>query len=79
MDNRKMKNVIEKALTEKYGSELLRFEIQQALHSLAPDDCSFRMVWYTDSNGIVARQWLETIEQWAAGNTEFYFEHSFGG
>ena len=74
-----MKNVIEKALANKYGSELNRFEVQHGYHSQAPDDCSFRMVWYVDSNGLVGRQWLETIEQWAAGNTNFHFEHGFGG
>jgi hypothetical protein len=74
-----MRNVIEKALANKYGSELTEFKVQRCYHSQAPEDCSFQMVWYVESNGAVGRQWLETIEQWAAGNTEFYFEHIFGG
>ena len=70
-------DLIERALACKYGTSVVAFELQQAYHGDAPDDCSFMMVWYTDSKGMVGRQWFETIRQWAEGNTNYYFEHSW--
>lgn len=68
------RNEVEQAMNAKYGQSLVEFRLSKGFHRNLKESDSGRMVWYRTDGGIIGRQWLETIEQWAAGNTGFTFD-----
>lgn len=66
------------AMRRKYGSECAEWRLQDANHSKLPEGASKLMVWYRTESGITGRQWLETIERWAHGDTNYCYAHEHG-
>ena len=61
----------------KYGCGPLRVRTKEAQNQDAPKDYSKVMVWYEMKNGTVGQDWLETVEEWAKGNTKYCFESTW--
>lgn len=72
--------VVLAALRRKYNSECAEWSLQDGHHSKLPEGSSKLMVLYATESGIRGRQWLETIERWAHGDTNYCFarEHGLG-
>ena len=62
------------AIANKYGHGVDKWSLRKGYHRKLKTTDSGIMVSYSTDGGVCGNMWLETMKEWAAGNTDFMYD-----